>query len=312
MATEYGPLYFDEVQRSTIAGSRPSITESHRFLENTFLLSNGDLSPIPEEFRAGVFVGISAMIDRYTNDEKTKGEMLPKTSQQFREVFEAKNSAIVVHKREDGAYEPTAHAAMWELFSIDDNIRIFEFGSWIVSEDYRHTRTNEHLTIGEEVAIHAREHTIERCRQEGDQVATIATVKRLNSLKGLLHVGFQPIRFHDVPMTTGATCTCADTSEHYHKDKTCLHRRRDGHGETIHVGNLSINFSHVTLPNGNGSPKIPCTLMCDDPSVLSQIEEFVQSEYARRVMVPFIQTQEINHHSMEQARRLFETLHINI
>lgn len=308
MATEH-QIYFGKDAYQSIMGT-PSPKEANigERLENVFVLQHGDLSNIPEEYHQGLFDGVSEMIGSYTTAKKTEGEMLPKTPDEIRDIFITGNSTIMVHKIDDDHYEPIAHAAMWPLIQ-HENLSIYEFGSWIVADDYRHKRLSDHMTIGEEIAVTARQEVINRDEKKGFVVSTIATVKRLNSLKGLIKAGFEPVRFTDSLVVSTATCTC-NTSDNDSPEHACYFRRGENNGEDS--GPFS-RFIHITKPNGNGgSPKIPCTLVTDDVYRLNQIEHLLESEYQELVGVSLDTSGIIDHESKKQAHRLFEILGISL
>ena len=95
----------------------------------------------------------------------------------------------------------------------------------------------------------------------GHLTSFITTVKRENSLKGLLKVGFQTISFHQFPFITSLTCSCL-TSDHFNST-SCQHRRRPNFGEKIIHGSQGniYQFEELILPNGEDTRKIPCTLL---------------------------------------------------
>ena len=76
-----------------------------------------------------VFDPLNQMVSDYTNNPKTAGEMLPKTSEQLSEIHRQGLSLIYIN----GQNQPIAHAAAWPLFNdCQLYLQLYEFGTWIV------------------------------------------------------------------------------------------------------------------------------------------------------------------------------------
>ncbi|MDO8497783.1 MAG: hypothetical protein Q7S61_04525, partial [bacterium] len=123
-------------------------------------------------------------------------------------------------------------------------------------------------------------------------------------------VGLKPTRFHDVPIISALTCTCAETSEHYN-DSACTYRRRPDFGEIFIPGQeIFVIDSLFKIPNGEEAQKIPCTLMGDGN--LNKVEQVLQLDYRHRMTYPYPTFPLIDTIPMRAAREYYENLGIHL
>jgi len=179
--------------------------------------------------------------------------MLPKTPEQIAATFEQGLATIAIDEQQ----KVIGHASLSPLIDYG-KINIFEFGGWIVNKDHRHERING-LTLGEYIAqltiLNAASQDLTKV------IGVIATVKRLNSLKGLKHIGMLPVNYQNYPFTTALTCVCK--SSELHSGSECQQRRSE------------LN----TLDEKNISQKIPCTLMVHNSGIFQEIEKELTEIY---------------------------------
>jgi len=246
-------------------------------------------NPLPQHYDE-----LSEIINNYALADTTRGEMLQKTPEQLQLAFQENRSNILVDN--DGGV--IAHASLDPLVIVN-NRSLVEFGGWIVRDDFRHHRING-FTVGEYVGLDL----IDRVKPE--QATIIATVKRQNSLRGLLKLGFTPISYHDFPFITGSTCVCGNSGD-------CQHRRRPGYGEINHPSRntwLNNNFEDLTIPNGD-SPRIPCTLLALNLDTLVQIEYDLEKIYHETMGRFAPVTQALTHKDFKDIKNFYEKTGLN-
>lgn len=207
------------------------------------------------------------MIATYASAPKTLGEMLVPSVDSLTEAYEMGDGLMLADLQD----RVVANCTFWELINQPNfGVRLYELGSWIVERDHCHRRMGE-LTIGEHVA----QVLLKKASKRNDGV--IATVKRLNSYKGLNRIGAEGISYADIPYITGATCVCPLSSE-VNTGSTCDYRRRLGHGESRNgVGHI-IDVNYI-LDTNAGSLKIPCTLMGFNVPRLREIDGLLKHQH---------------------------------
>jgi len=196
------------------------------------------------------FEQISWLIDNYLKTHP--GEMLPKTPEEIGTIYKNSLSAIAVSPKDQN--QVIGHAALYP-FDIKKifGIELYEFGSWIVHPDFRHHRIDG-LTIGELIGTELL--TI----ANGNPV--IATVKRENTLRAFIKLGFKPIPYNEYPITTSLTCVCS--FEGNENGAFCYYHTRKP-GEIIN--------------GSDGEPaKIVCTLMGYNLKRLNELENKLQQK----------------------------------
>lgn len=198
------------------------------------------------------FEQISRLIKKHNAEHPD--EMLIKDPGTLCQIHQEGLSHLIVFNN-----EAVAHAALWPLL-IKERLEIYELGTWIVDPRYRHLRIND-LTLGEYVASGLLKERAITNSDDPKIISVIATVKKYNSLKGLQKAGFEAIKFLEYPFLMCLTCTCPNTSEHYHQ-KSCRYR------QPINFTQNSINYpesnqsSSFTQKNlGNEPLSISCTLL---------------------------------------------------
>jgi hypothetical protein len=173
--------------------------------------------------------------------------MLPKKPEEVKKIYKEGLSVIAVNP--ENSDQVISHAALYP-FGLEKifGIELYEFGSWIVHPNFRHHRING-LTIGE--LIGAELLTL----AYGNPV--IATVKRQNTMKAFIKLGFVTLPYSEYPITTALTCVCPIRTDLH--DAFCHYHTKQP-GEII---------------NGlNGEPaKITCTLMGYNLKELNQLEK---------------------------------------
>lgn len=195
---------------------------------------------------------VVTMIDRFTNAPETFHEMLSQTVEGLVEVMSNQRAVVLT----DDMGNAAAFAALWPLLETA-GARVDEFGSWIVREDLRHHRVNG-MTVGEAVCRNLVDH------QDG---AVISTIKRMNSLRGLEHAGFEPIHFSDFPMLTTLTCVCT-SSELEGENNQCDYRR----------GN-NQRWDFVLNQEGGRPALLPCTLVTANKTKALATEDYLRGRY---------------------------------
>ncbi|MGB9883301.1 MAG: hypothetical protein ACPLRN_02185 [Microgenomates group bacterium] len=198
-----------------------------------------------------VFGQVSALITGYVQEHP--GEMLIKTPTEIEQTFTGGNSVIAIHPENPNLV--IGYAALYP-FGLNEvlNEELFEFGSWIIHPDFRHHRINGQ-TLGEYVAQNL---------IDGKEEPIIATVKRFNTLRALIKLGFKPVKFQDYPCVSSLTCVCPSSSEH-HGFNQCQHR-------SINPGEI-VNGTSQTEP-----PKIACTLLGYNLEKLTWLEQQLQQQ----------------------------------
>lgn len=244
------------------------------------------------------FNTISGWIADFASAPESRGEMLPKTPQELEAIHKQGLSHILL---ENG--RPIAHAALWPLIDTEE-IKLFEFGSWITDPSFRHYRLNG-MTAGELAAFNL-------LRQiDLTQIAVTATIKRKNTEKGLRSLGGLPISFHNFPFITGLTCTCNGSDG-------CSYRRRPNYGETViplSNGNRII-YQHedsFTLPTESlEPPKLPCTLIGFSLPTLAKIEKELGRLFVETFGHPLCNNGPIDQSTMTQLKVFYQQIGVNL
>lgn len=223
-------------------------------MKELFNLNNREYHPY-----FSIFEQISQWINFYNQFHYS--EMLPKSPQELEKIFRDGLSLISFDEKGN----PIGHVGLYPLLDYqlgEKRLRLAELGSWIVHPDYRHLRLNG-LTIGETL--------IKEMLQRFPDLPIIATVKRINSLKGMTRegIGGQALDFNQFSCLSALTCVCSNSSEHF-GNKRCLYRRNEGNG--IEKGILEINFLNPEEPK-----MIPCTLIGFNLPAVEQLESDLQS-----------------------------------
>jgi len=219
------------------------------------------------------FEQVSWLIDDYLKTHP--GEMLPKTPDQLKKIYQSGLSAVAVNPQNPN--QVIGHAALYP-FDIKKilGIELYEFGSWIVDPNFRHHRINC-LTIGELIGKEL------LATANGNPV--IATVKRENTLKAFQRLGFRSLSYSQYPVITSLTCVCPIGGNengafcHYHTRKP---------GEIINGSN-------------DEPARIACTLMGYNLDGLNEIENKLQQRLG-------LVGQALNHQFVTLARQRLSQL----
>lgn len=177
---------------------------------------------ISVEPHAQMFCDIARLINGFTHQRETQGQMLEKSPDDIRQGFEAKRSIILVHPDyvADGTHQGyLAHAASYPLITFNfprgkrEKVHVIEIGGLIKGTALANIQINGDYTVGETLISLLQRKLEAEHRSNGDIMVLLATVKRDNVESAFWEANMDVVPYERTPLLTHSTCVCSGVSE---------------------------------------------------------------------------------------------------